>query len=157
MTEEAEKLAMDFLKSNGYYRVRQTGYIKSGNSLEFAFAYCMSDYLLYTDQIKVKVALDNGEIIGFDATSYLTNHDSERKLPETEIAVDDAKSKLNNNLDVKTVQKCLIPLDTGEDVYCYEFSGFYNNRQFLVYINIEDGSEEDVLIVADENGSRLTM
>ena len=154
---DARQKAEKYLKNNGIYRMKETGYVLNNNCVELAYAYCMSDYVLYPDQIKVKVALDNGEIVGYDANSYLCSHNDERQLPENIISPEEAQDKVSQKLNVKNVQKCLIPLETGEEVYCYEFDGTYNNKEFLVYINAQTGEEENILLVADDNGSRLTL
>lgn len=39
------------------------------------------------------------------------------------------------------------------EVLCYEFKGKYKDSDFIVYINAENGNEEEILqIIKDENG-----
>ena len=43
----------------------------------------------------------------------------------------------------------IIPTEWKTEKLCYEFKGTVNNRQFLVYINAENGREEDILVIID--------
>ena len=40
---------------------------------------------------------------------------------------------------------------------CYEFTGNVDDKQFLVYINAENGREEDILIITETQNGVLTM
>ena len=39
---------------------------------------------------------------------------------------------------------------------CYEFKGKVDEREFLVYINAENGKEEDVLVITNTPNGTLT-
>ena len=54
---------------------------------------------MYPDLIKVKVALDNGEILGVETTGYLNCHE-QRDTSKVKITKDDAKKVLNKNLQI---------------------------------------------------------
>ena len=41
---------------------------------------------MYPDLIKLKIALDNGEILGIETTGYLNSH-TERTLPNVKISL----------------------------------------------------------------------
>ena len=111
---------------------------------------------MYPDLIKVKVALDNGEILGFESTGYLNNH-TERKISKNIISKDEAKKTLNKNLNIKSEQLAIIPTEYKTEILCYEFKGTVEDREFLVYINAETGVEEDILVIYNTPNGTLTM
>ena len=43
----------------------------------------------------------------------------------------------------------IIPTEWQTEILCYEFKGKVNDKEFLVYINAENGREEDILIITD--------
>ena len=56
-----------------------------------------NNIIMYPDLIKVKIALDDGEILGIETKGYLNNH-LEREISKDIISKEDAKKKLNKNL-----------------------------------------------------------
>ena len=43
------------------------------------------------------------------------------------------------------------------EILCYEFKGKVNDKNYIVYINAENGREEDILLVVDTGNGTLTM
>jgi len=112
--------------------------------------------ILYPDQIKVKVALDNGEIVGWDATPYYMAH-HHRDLPSPRITPEQAKAKIPSPLEVLGVQLALIPLPGGIEKLAYEVHTKMDDIHYLNYIDALTGEEEKVLQIIDVPGGRLTM
>ena len=70
-----------------------------------------------------------------EAAGYLNNHIARQNL-NVGISLDEAKSKLNKNLEILSEGLAVIPEEsTKEEIFCYEFKGKVENREFLVYIN----------------------
>ena len=111
---------------------------------------------MYPDLIKVKVALDNGDILGIETTGYLNNH-CNRDLSNIKITKDDAKKVLNSKLNIESEGLAIIPTEWQTEILCYEFKGKINDTEFLVYINAENGNEEDILVIKDTPNGILTM
>lgn len=120
------------------------------------FEYKDKDVLVYPDLIKVKVAMDNGEVIGFDGSQYIMNHRS-RNLPKPKISEKQARAKVNSKLKVTSGRLALIPLEDLKEVLAYEYRGTINGDVFLVYINAVTGDEERILKVIETNGGPVTM
>lgn len=148
--------AQTFLKERGYQDMVLTSYMEYQRSMIFSFAPRQDKVVLYPDLVKVKVALDNGQILGMDAVSYLMSH-RDRELPKPELTLKEARDKLNPRLKVERSQLVLIPLDTKEEVLCYEFLVTMNNQRFLVYINALNGREENILRIVEDKNLLLTM
>ncbi|WP_172655416.1 PepSY1/2 domain-containing protein, partial [Bacillus sp. FJAT-27445] len=95
------------------------------------------------EAIRMKVALDDGEVVGFSARDFLTSH-RKRTIPKPAITEAEAKSKLNKNVQVRETRLALITNELGQEVLCYEMLGTIENDTFRMYINAKDGSEEKV-------------
>ena len=154
---EAEKNAQMFLIDNNFVKMKQTGYIISGNTITFAYAYLQNEFVMYPDLIKVKVALDNGEIVGLETNGFLSNHKESRSIPEMKITKEQASKLISPVFELQKINKALIPLDTGKDVYCYELLGKVKDKLFLIYINTETGVQEDIKMVVQTTNGELTI
>lgn len=102
---------------------------------------------LYPDKVRITVAMDNGEIIGFDANPFYAYHHN-RKLNKV-LSLEQAKAKLDNNFKVKESRLALISKLGTEEAFCYEFRGTAYGEEYLIYINARDGSEEKISRVID--------
>lgn len=154
--EMALEKALSFLEAQGFNNMQPTYSIRSGNSQVFTFAPREKGVILYPDQIKVKVALDNGEIVGWDATPYYMAH-HHRDLLSPRITPEQAKAKIPSPLEVLGVQLALIPLPGGIEKLAYEVHTKMDDTHYLNYIDALTGEEEKVLQIIDVPGGRLTM
>lgn len=154
--EDANKIGKEFLESKGYSNMKETYFLKQDGIMTINYAYAQNDVVVYTDLIKVKVALDNGEILGLETTGYLNSH-TERQIPVPTISLEQAKSHLNPNLKILSEGFAIIPTEWKTEIFCYEFKGKVDNTDFLVYINAENGKEENILVIINTPNGTLTM
>lgn len=136
--------------------MKPTYYLKQGGAVTINYAYEQENVTIYPDLIKVKIALDNGEILGMETSGYLNNH-TERTIEEPTISMDEAKSKLNKNLEITSEGLAIIPTEWRTEIFCYEFKGKVDNTDFLVYINAKTGKEENILVIIDTPDGILTQ
>lgn len=157
-TEEAARRAKEFLESRGLRHMIPTYATRGENQAIIPFAATQGEVILYPDQIKVTVALDNGEILGYDASPYLTAHHT-RRLPEPRISLEDARGRVNPDLQLLGVgQLALIPRENRVDeVLTYEFRGMIDGEEYIVYINALTGEEERILRVVRTAEGRTTL
>ena len=154
--EEATQKGKEFLENKGFSNMQETYYITQEGITTINYAYMQDDVIAYPDLIKVKVALDNGDILGIETTGYLNNH-TERDIHNIQITSEEAKENLNPKLELTSERLAIIPTEWQTEILCYEFTGTVNDKKFLVYINAENGREEDILIVTDTGNGVLTM
>lgn len=154
--EDAILKGKDYLKQKGFENMQSSYYEKSGGIATVNFAYRQNNVLCYSDLIKVKVALDDGEIVGMEANGYIMNH-TVRDIRTPSLTKQEAREKINSRLNIDTVNIALIPKDSKREVLCYEFKGSANGRNFLVYINAESGKEEDIQILIESPDGILTI
>lgn len=150
--EEGQKRALEYLKSKGFDSMEPNYSLQYDGIVLYNFAYKQDDVTIYPDLVKVKVALDNGEIVGFDASPYYLNHQM-RNVGRPTIELEEARGKVKTDFDIDSVRLAIIPKGKSE-ILCYEFKGKYNDADFIVYINAKDGKEEQILqIIKNENGT----
>ena len=154
--EEANNKGKEFLESKGFKNMKETYYLKQEGIVTINYAATQDNVVMYPDLIKVKVALDNGEILGIETTGYLNNH-TKRDLSNVKITKEEAKSSLNKDLAIESEGLAVIPTEWQTEILCYEFKGKVEDREFLVYINAENGREEDILIITNTPNGTLTM
>ena len=153
--EEADKKAKEYLEQKGFKNMKETYYLKQSGIVTINYAYVQNDVIMYPDLIKVKVALDNGEILGIETTGYLNSH-TERNLKEPKVTVEEAKESLNKDLTIESEELAVIPTEWKTEVLCWEFEGNVEGLDFIVYVNAETGKEEDILIITNTPNGTLT-
>lgn len=154
--DDANKIGKEFLKSRGIENMKETYYLKEGGVVTINYAYEQNGVVVYPDLIKLKVALDNGEILGMETSGYLNNH-TVRDISKAKISKEQAKSNLNKNLEITSEGLAIIPTEWKTEILCYEFKGKINDTDFLVYINAETGREENILVIIDTPNGILTQ
>lgn len=171
--EEAIQSGKDFLNSREYKNMKETYYMEEGNIITVNYAYTqelnlkgveptgetkeeLRNVIIYPDLIKVKIALDNGEVLGIEATNYLNSHKEKREIPEIKVSPKQVLEKINKNIEIKQLDIAIIPTEWNSEILCYEVKGRINENDFLVYVNTETGKEEDILLIVDTPNGTLT-
>lgn len=154
--ENAISIAAEYLKTHGFSSMTESYYDKSGGIATINFAYVQDDVICYSDLIKVRIAMDTGEVVGFESKGYLMTH-TQRKLPAIKLSEAEAREKINSHLSVDSVRLALIPKDSKREVLCYECKGHFSDRNYLIYINAENGREEKILMLLESPEGILTI
>ncbi len=154
--QEANEIGKSYLADKGFENMKETYFVKQENVITINYAYNDNGIIVYPDLIKVKIALDNGDILGIEAEGYLNSH-TERSYVEPKISIDQAREKINSKLEILSENMAIIPTEWKTEINCYEFKGKVGEREFLVYINVETGKEEDILVILDTPGGTLTV
>lgn len=153
---QAKKEGKAFLKKLGMDNLQDTYYLKTENMAIINYAAKQDDIILYPDLVKVKVALDTGEVCSVEAQGYIFNHIT-REQTKPKISLEKAKESLNKNIEVMSHDIAIIPTESKDEVLTYEFKGMVEESEFLIYINAETGLEEKVLMILETPGGILTM
>lgn len=155
--DEAHNKAIEFLNSKGYTNMKKTYSLKEYGIITINYAYEENDVIVYPDLIKVKVALDNGEILGIETTGYLNNH-GKRNIDKNNIISKQEAIKLSNeNLKIEETRLAIIPTEFETEVFCWELKGTVENRDFLLYVNAKTGKVEDILVIIQTEAGTLTQ
>ncbi len=150
--EEGQAKALEYLKSKGFDSMEPNYSLRYDGTILYNFAYKKDNITIYPDLVKVKIALDTGEVVGFDASAYYLNH-QDRNIEMPTIDEKEAQSRIKTNFNIDSIRLALIPKGK-EEILCYEFKGKYQDSDFIVYINSQTGQEEQILqIIKNENGT----
>ncbi len=155
--EDAVKYASDFLEKAGYTDMCESYYMTNENVCTVNFAYVQDGVCCYPDLIKVSVAMDNGEIVGFETMGYVMSHTG-RDIPKAEISREQAEEKVSPELTILSHQMAVIPTDGKYEVYCHEFKCETDSgRHYIIYVNAQTGNEEKILILIEDENGTLTL
>lgn len=140
---DASNNAAKFLKDQGFEDLILYESAQFENIGIFSFVSIYKNVRIYPDAIRMKVALDDGKVIGFSARDYLASH-RKREIPQAKISAEEARSFVNPNLMVQEDRLAIITNELGEEVLTYEFLGTMENDTYRIFVNANDGSEEKV-------------
>lgn len=154
--KQASKIALEFASINGI----ENGVIVWSDTLDndvyLNIAPTSKNIVLYPDLVKVKVNLVSGTIVGYDATSYFTNHTS-RNLSKGSFTETEAKAKVPDKFEIVSSRYALVPLDYNREVVCIEVQATDSENTFYFYYNVQDGILENVLKVINTDEGSLLM
>jgi len=154
--EEAQRRAERFLSQKGYKSMVPTYSQRFDGTMVINFAYKQDDVIVYPDLIKIKISLEDGKVVGFDARNYLIAH-KERDIEEPKLSLEEARKLVNPNLKVKSEGLAIIPTESGGEKLCYEFKGEYGGDNFIVYIDANNGKEVSILKIIDTANGTLVI
>ncbi|MGG3801085.1 germination protein YpeB [Metabacillus fastidiosus] len=140
---DATNKAIEFLKKNNFKNLQLFESAQYDNTGTFSFVSVRDDIRIYPDTIRIKVALDDGSIIGYSARDYLAAN-KDRNISKPAMTLEKARKKLNPNLKIQEDRLAVITNELGDEVLCYEFLGTINNDTYRIFINADSGIEEKV-------------
>jgi len=152
----AKELGDKYLKTLGLEQFTPTYYLTTDNMVTINYAALQNNVILYPDLIKVKIALDTGEVCSVECTGYIYNHTIRENVTPI-LTEEEAKEKVNSDIQIAYTGLAIIPLESKEEVLTYEFKGKINDKEVLVYINAQTGREENILLILETPGGILTM
>ena len=95
--------------------------------------------------VKVQVALDNGEILSFDQTSFLSYH-HQRNIERATLEAQEITVDMNPNFKVLQTRLALVPNEfENKEILAYEVRGQINNETFILFVDAHTG--EDVRVI----------
>lgn len=152
--KEGVEQAAAFLDAHGYQDMAPSYFLEGDGILTVHFAPVLDGVYCYPDLVKVGVALDNGDVVSFEAHGYLMNHGA-REPAAPAVSADEAAERVDTSLTVLSRQLALIPTGGEYEVLCHEFKcQNADGGHVLVYVNAATGQQERILLLLeDENGT----
>ncbi len=114
---------------------------KEDNMGVYTFVPRQGEVLLYPDQVKIQVALDDGEITGFEGTPYYMYHRT-RNLPVPKLKESDVRQMVSPRLKLEIIRPALIVNTWGKEILTWEARGSFYEEKFAIFYDAETGSEE---------------
>lgn len=152
--DECAVLGRQFLEKLGY-RDMSAVWICNDNSTIFVnYAPTLNGVIIYPDLIKVKIASDDGSILGLEARNYAFNH-CKRDIAAPAITAAQAKARLSISENASDGKLTLIPYKITEERLAYEFVVETANR-YYIYIDAVTGEEINILyVISTTAGDKL--
>lgn len=155
--KKAEELGTKYLDSIGYKNMTPTYNLIYNNTAIISYIYNINDTAVYSDQVKLKVALDDGSVIGVESSKYLTAHYDTRVVPAVKITAEQARNKVSKRINITSERLAIVPTETNNEILCYEITGKYKGDNFIVYIDAETGNEVRTLQIRNTPNGTLTI
>lgn len=143
--EALAEQAINFLRRRGFDNMRMVGEHEYQGSMLFAFVYEQDGVLIYPDLLRVRVARDDGTVIGFEGNGYTVWH-KERQLSSPRISMQQALEALAKGLELMGPAQLAVIFDArAEETLVYEFPVRRGNDSFLVYVDARSGNELQIV------------
>ncbi|WP_163101016.1 germination protein YpeB [Peribacillus alkalitolerans] len=140
---DATNKATEFLKENKFSSLDLFESTQYDNIAMLNFVTIVDNVRVYPDSVKIKVALDDGSIIGFSANDYLKSN-KVRQMKTPSISADEARQYISQNVNIMENRLAIIVNDIGEEVLCHEFMGVIGDDTYRIFINADTAQEEKV-------------
>jgi germination protein YpeB len=144
--DTCDTLAKEFLSSLGIDNVEAVWLSDAGMVADITYVSYQDGVRAYPDMIRVRVCESKGRVVGMDAKGYLVNN-CERYYA-VGLSEWDAREMISSDLEIENTGLALIPLD-GEEVLAYEFFCKAGEREYVIYLNANNGEEVQIFRVRD--------
>lgn len=148
---EAER----FLQEHEFDGMKPVNYDEHSGIAHITFAKVEDGIVIYPEKLAVKVALDDGEVLGLQATDYIFNH-KDWKIERPQMDADEVEARLNPEFQIEERVMAVIENDLKEHVLCYQFTGTINGATYRIYLNADNGMEEKVEEIRQQAPSQQT-
>lgn len=145
----AKTKASQFLDQHGYKNMTPVTYDHYDNVAVFTFVRQKNNVKIYPDKMTVRVALDNGEAVGLQASDHVFAPNI-LSTGEPKITLSEARKSLNPDFKVQATSLAVIDNEEEKRVLCYEFVGKVDGNQYRIYINADSGLEESIERVPEQ-------
>ena len=155
--KEGVEQAAAFLEEHGYRDMAPSYFLEGDGILTVHFAPVLDGVYCYPDLVKVGVALDNGDVVSFEAHGYLMNHGA-REPAAPAVSADEAAERVDSSLTILSRQLALIPTGGEYEVLCHEFKcQNADGGHVLVYVNAATGQQERILLLLEDERGTLVI
>ena len=157
-TEEGVAVAERYCQTHGYDNMKAVWSTVSESELFVNLCYEYDGIIMYPDMIKIKVSLQTGKVIGFEALEYIYNHNREDEVDySVTVTEEEVRALYDGKLDIRSVRLAVIPVGGGTEKLCYEVYGVFDDYKYFVYVDAEKGVELQVMQVIDSDDGELLM
>ncbi len=140
---QARDIAERYLANNKYGPVSPVNYDQYDKVSSITFAASQGGIVYYPRKVTVRVAMDNGEIVGLQAQEYVYES-AKKNLSKPKLTVTEAAKLLNPKFRKISSNQSYIENDLDQEVLCYEFTGKINGSHYRIFLNADTGAEEKV-------------
>jgi len=143
-TDQMVARGREWLKRWGYPEVEYISAIDNDATLVMDFAPIQDGVAIHTERIKVMLAMDNAEVVGFDARNFWTNRHT-RAMPIAKLNKAEAKRRVAPRLQVQGEPRLALIADRrSKERLAWEFRGRVDDQSYIVFVDALSGVEVDV-------------
>lgn len=144
---EAER----YLAERGYGDMAYSAYEDYGptNVAMVTLVWRQDDVYVYPDTIRVRIALDNGEVLGVNAMPYLTAH-RPREIPPAAISLASMETRIPPHLHLLDLRPAIVEDHLGNEVYAYEAIVQFEGNTYQVFYDSTTGDEVRIARMMEE-------
>lgn len=136
-------IADTFLRERGFSSLEFISVDRFNNRSMFTFTVIEDNTLIYPRHLKVQVAEDNGEIVGFQGENYYRFQKELNHKPG--LTAKEAQAYLSDSNNIISHRLAMI-LDTSyNEILTYEFKVENGGEYYLIYTNASTGTEEKIV------------
>lgn len=142
---QAEEKAQEFLNTQKFPVMKLVESHLDEGLADLTFVPVQDGAYIYSDMVKIQLALDNGEVINYDQTSFATRH-YERQIPAPVLSAEQVKQGMNPNFKVSDIRLALIPDEYSvRELLTYEVRGTVVDEMFAIFVDASTGLEVRVV------------
>ncbi|MES9681334.1 germination protein YpeB [Gottfriedia acidiceleris] len=134
---------LKFLERNKFSNMELTESSQYDTIGVFTYVTKQDGVRIYPESITMKIALDDGSIVGFSSRNYLAAY-TKRTIPKPKISVEEARNSISSNIKIMEERKAIILNKLNQEVLCYEFVGTRGNDTYQIFVNADTGVEEQI-------------
>jgi spore germination protein len=139
---DAQQRAQQWLNRRGFARVEALNSYQFDHIGYFVFAPLYQGVPVMSQTISVKVALDRGGIIGYDASNYY--YYPVNDVPSRVYSADQLQKRLHSSFDVRMRRDAIVMDKNGDYQPAVVFYGIENGETYRVFMNAHTGQEIDI-------------
>ncbi|WP_026961975.1 PepSY1/2 domain-containing protein [Alicyclobacillus herbarius] len=139
---DAERKAESWLKRRGFTAVELLNSYQYDRTGYYVFAPLYKGVPVMSQTISVKVALDQGGIIGYDASNYF--YYPVDAVPSRVYSANQLQKRLHPSFQVRMRRECIVKDKNGNYQPAVAFYGTENGETYRVFMNAHTGHEIDI-------------
>jgi len=154
--DECETIASNFASLVGFESVKSVWSTINNGFAYVNLTYVENGVIIYPDMIKVKISLNSGKIVGWEAREWAYNHSTRSNLGAT-IDEIQARKSVPSSIDVRSTRLCIIPNEYVGESLAWEFMGVFSGSTYYVYVDANSGEQINILRVVETDDGNLLM
>ncbi|HLN64467.1 MAG TPA: PepSY1/2 domain-containing protein [Symbiobacteriaceae bacterium] len=136
--------ARDMLAHRGYTSLEYVSAVENDGTLVMDFAPKEKGVFIHVDRIKIMLAMDNGELLGFDSRNYWLNRHA-RQFEQPKLTAAQAVQRIAPRMKPEGQPALVLIADRrSKERLSWEVRGTAADQRFRVYIDAMTGDEIDV-------------
>jgi len=147
--DTARNKGSQFLIRHDYKDMTPITYDEYDHVAVFTYVHSIDGVKIYPDKVTVRVALDNGEVVGVQASDHVFFAKKLLTPGKPKITKEKAKEGLNPDFKVEDYSLAVIENEMREPTLCHEFVGKIHDHHYRIFMNADTGLEESIEEIPD--------